>query len=287
MRNYTIAAALTAAVAAVPAFAQNQPQRVPMDPPAQQMRDGMNQGADSMKSGMDDMKNGMKSGMDDAMSKMSPEQAKAAAKRYVEHAGQTNAYEYQSAQRALQKSSDPQVKKIAQRIVSDHEQAMGDLKQAAKSGGYDVPSEPSEAQRALMQRMDSLDGTAFDKAYVFDMAGYHAADLLKDVDAQNHLQDQSLKQYAAKTVKEQAQHKSEVMQVAHRLAGGDGETGRMGATGGMGMSDGAGYGGDAARPAGATIGDRAGGAATDRSAGQPTTPNVGRMNDNAGRMNGQ
>jgi putative membrane protein len=81
---------------------------------------------------------------------------------------------------AVRKTTNPEVKKLAERMVTDH---TGVNKAAAELvGKLGVTPEPTDASRGLeangkaaRARMEALGGAAFDKAYVDGEVAYHEA----------------------------------------------------------------------------------------------------------------
>jgi putative membrane protein len=97
-------------------------------------------------------------------------------KAFVKKALEGNMAEVQMGQLALQKSSDDQVKQFAQRMVDDHGKMQDQLKPVAQQMGVKVPDGPSKGQMKNMDKMKSLSGDAFDKAYIKDMVKDHKSD---------------------------------------------------------------------------------------------------------------
>jgi hypothetical protein len=66
----------------------------------------------------------------------------------------------------VEKSSNEDVKRFAQRMVEDHGKANEELKQLAAKKGVNLPSEPSAKQKAKKERLSRLSGREFDSVYV-------------------------------------------------------------------------------------------------------------------------
>lgn len=83
--------------------------------------------------------------------------------QFVQDASQADATEIAASKIALKNSSDPHVKKFAQQMIADHTKlshAMAAL--VSKKGFTTTPS----ADTALVGKLQTLKGSAFDQAYV-------------------------------------------------------------------------------------------------------------------------
>jgi putative membrane protein len=74
---------------------------------------------------------------------------------------------------ALDKSSDSQVKQLAQRIVDDHTKANEKLKTIAQDKNVTLPAGPAPDARKSADAMQKMDGAAFDKAWAKHMVTDH------------------------------------------------------------------------------------------------------------------
>jgi putative membrane protein len=85
-----------------------------------------------------------------------------------------------AAKQALAKSHDPQVRDFAQLMLRDHEavnvQALALVKKLGVTPEANGTSQALEQQAAAtMRRLASLQGSAFDRAYVANEAAFHKA----------------------------------------------------------------------------------------------------------------
>jgi predicted outer membrane protein len=69
---------------------------------------------------------------------------------------------------AEQKASSPAVKQFAQQIVNDQGTANDELKRVAGSSSITTPEAVDSKHKAEIARLASLDGPAFDRAYIAD-----------------------------------------------------------------------------------------------------------------------
>jgi putative membrane protein len=85
--------------------------------------------------------------------------------------------EVQLAQVALQKTANSDVKQYAQRMVDDHTKMGDQLKPIAEQIGVKVPDGLSKKDKAMVAKLQALNGDEFDKAYMKGMVKDHKADL--------------------------------------------------------------------------------------------------------------
>jgi len=74
---------------------------------------------------------------------------------------------------ALQKSTSPNVRAIAQRMVTDHSMANAQLAAIAHAEGIALPAGPAAADQATMAKQRALSGAAFDSSYLKGQATAH------------------------------------------------------------------------------------------------------------------
>jgi putative membrane protein len=85
----------------------------------------------------------------------------------VAKATQSNTFEIVSIRVALDRSRDPEVRRIAEHLIRDHTAAQAQLAATAAQAGIAVPA-PNLApdQKATIARLKALWGDAFDAAYL-------------------------------------------------------------------------------------------------------------------------
>ncbi len=106
----------------------------------------------------------------------SPGQARTARQdtEFLKSANQGSVDEINLAQIALDKSTDPDVKDFAQRMVHDHTQLLDDMKSFDAEAGLTIPDHSSVSTLAEEAKLKILTGDTFDKAYIKEMvAGHH------------------------------------------------------------------------------------------------------------------
>ena len=76
---------------------------------------------------------------------------------------------------ALQKSSDNQLRQLAQKMVQDYAQSNSGLDSIVKREGLILPVELDPKHNALIRRFSAKSGRVFDKAYLTHIAEKHSA----------------------------------------------------------------------------------------------------------------
>jgi putative membrane protein len=110
---------------------------------------------------------GDKTGTSDTSDAMKDKAARAAVntESFVHKAALADMTEIELGQLALQKSQDPGVREFAQRMVKDHTASSAKLKAAAMKEGVAVPATLDSEHQKLVQRLQALNGTAFDAEF--------------------------------------------------------------------------------------------------------------------------
>ena len=101
---------------------------------------------------------------------------------------------------ASQKAQDPEIKKFARMMVTDHTKANIELKNIAAKQKIELPKEIGPRHRSTIDELNRLNGADFDREYVQAMVDYHEADVqLFEVKAEDD-SDEQAKAFAAKTL---------------------------------------------------------------------------------------
>jgi putative membrane protein len=77
-----------------------------------------------------------------------------------------NIAEIETGKLASSKSKDPNVKKFAQMMVTDHTKGLADVKKVASMKGVDLPDSPDAMHKAAMVQFKALRGDMFDSRYI-------------------------------------------------------------------------------------------------------------------------
>jgi putative membrane protein len=118
---------------------------------------------------------------------------------------------------AQTKAQNADVKKFAQTMVTDHTKANGELKTLAGKMNVTLPSELNSTHKSTADKLNSLTGADFDKAYVDAMVKDHddAVSLFQTEADGGTTAD--LKAFAAKTLPTLKSHQSMIKDIQGKM----------------------------------------------------------------------
>ncbi len=174
----TLAAA--AVLCCVPAFAQTAESQSSM------------QDAQPTAQTQHNMKHGAMSNMDNGGSGSASMQDK----MFLKKASAGNVAEIKTAQLALQKSNNDQVKQFAQKMIDDHTKLNDQAKPVAQQLNMTPPTEPMPKEQAMYTKLQGMSGDSFDKAYMKGMVKDHEEDLKEFKKEASSGKDQQVKDLA-------------------------------------------------------------------------------------------
>ena len=119
-------------------------------------------------------------------------------KTFIADSAQDSLAEITLAKLALQKSSDPTIKKFASEMIKDHQMLIVSMKPLARKYKVDVPTSPSVMSKAKYEELKLQSGTSFDRAYVSAMVSDHHDDLKKFQDEEAKTSNADVKAAVAK-----------------------------------------------------------------------------------------
>jgi putative membrane protein len=118
---------------------------------------------------------------------------------------------------AQTKATNPEVKKFAQQMVTDHTKANGELKALAGKLKVTLPADLNSNHKSTMEKLGTLSGADFDKAYVDAMVSDHN-------DAVNLFQGEAdggtteeVKTWAAKTLPTLKSHQTMIKDIQSKM----------------------------------------------------------------------
>jgi putative membrane protein len=107
---------------------------------------------------------------------------------------------------AAEKAGSDDVKKFGQRMADDHSKANDELKTLAQNKHITLPTEPDPHAKAMHDKLATLSGAAFDRAYMQAMLADHKKDVSEfRVEAKSG-KDADVKGWAAKTLPTLEEH---------------------------------------------------------------------------------
>ena len=137
-------------------------------------------------------------------------------KAFVREALEGGMAEVQLGQLALEKSSNPDVKQFAQKMVDDHTKLGSEMKQVAQQLGVKPPDKPSSKAKSTMTRLQALNGDTFDKAYIKDMVKDHQQDEKEFKQAGLNTSNPALKDVISQGAQMIGQHLQLIEQIAQK-----------------------------------------------------------------------
>ena len=119
---------------------------------------------------------------------------------FVEDAANGGMAEVEFGKVASTKATNPEVKKFAQMMVTDHTAANNALKALAGKKGWKLPTELDSSHKSTLDKLKGYSGAEFDKEYVEEMVNDHETDVKAFQDKAKNATDPDLKAFAEKTL---------------------------------------------------------------------------------------
>ncbi len=145
------------------------------------------------------------------------------ASSFIKEASEANQGEIALAQLAQEKSQNPEIKKLAQMIQSDHQQSQEKLETIAQTHGVTLSQGLTWSQKRAQGKLEKLTGADFDQQYAKDMLEGHVANLNKFQKASQTVREADVKQYAQDTLPKLQEH-LQMTETAARAVGVDPST---------------------------------------------------------------
>jgi putative membrane protein len=132
---------------------------------------------------------------------------------FVNKAAQGNSMEVAAGKLAQQRALDPTVKHFGAQMVSDHTAANEALKTVADSKQMPLGDTLPQEEQDALGKLESLNGTEFDKAYAKMMMEDHKKDVSEFEKETRQAKDPDVKAYAQQTLPTRKHH----LMMANRL----------------------------------------------------------------------
>ena len=120
--------------------------------------------------------------------------------KFMMMAATSDMNEIAASQQAMSKSTNEEVKKLAQMMIEDHTKSSEELKPIAANKNVMLPNEPDSKHKSAMEKMSSMSGMEFDMAYVKMMVKDHEKAVSMFTKESNSGKDAEAKAFAAKTL---------------------------------------------------------------------------------------
>ncbi|MDB5303369.1 MAG: outer membrane protein [Phycisphaerales bacterium] len=139
-------------------------------------------------------------------------------KLFLLHTAMESKFDRKVNETAAQKSQNPQVKQIAQRMLQDSQQMQQQLQQAAQQAGVQIPQTDSTGVKdSMIQMYTSLPADQFDQRYIAYVNSCKARDLAAFQAEARIAQVPAVKQFAQQALPTIQQHHQQVQQTATAL----------------------------------------------------------------------
>lgn len=121
-------------------------------------------------------------------------------------AAQGNNAEIRTAQMALERSENEEVRQFAQRMIQEHTLANQQLQQIVSEYGVELPADPGPLNQAIAEQLAQLSGSEFDRAYMGAQTNAHLRTIALFQTQIQQGQEESLRQYATQLLPSVANH---------------------------------------------------------------------------------
>jgi putative membrane protein len=140
--------------------------------------------------------------------------------QFVTEAAAGGMMEVKLGQLAVERASNPDVKKFAQRMVDDHGKANKNLMGVADKKGIKVSTDLPKKHQETLDQLAKLKGAEFDRAYMKLMVMDHEQDLKEFEKESKSGNDPDVKEFAAKTLPVIREHLTMAMDIWDRIKDG-------------------------------------------------------------------
>ncbi|MGE5547618.1 MAG: DUF4142 domain-containing protein [Solirubrobacterales bacterium] len=135
---------------------------------------------------------------------------------FVADAASAGMSEVAMAQLAMDRARDPDVRAYASHLAQDHSRSSDKLRVAASQAGVGVPARLDAEDQAKVDKLSTLSGTAFDRAFLNQMVADHQ-ETVNDFEREASRGDSApLRSYADQSLPALRQHLAEAQALAHR-----------------------------------------------------------------------
>lgn len=121
-------------------------------------------------------------------------------KEFIVKAGMGGLAEVQMGTAGAGKATNAEVKAFAQRMVTDHGTANGELQILATAKGVGLPTELDGDHKSGLDHVNGLSGAEFDKTFMQHMVSDHEKAVADFSNASQNAKDAELKAWAVKTL---------------------------------------------------------------------------------------
>ena len=123
-----------------------------------------------------------------------------AEKDFVKGAYSVNMLHVKASEYALSQVNDPAIRKLAEKLITDHKMAMEKLTTLAKAKGIDLSPDLLPPQKTMLQHAMMTKGEMFATVYLVNMTTLHVHDILENSHVANDASDAEIKAFAAESL---------------------------------------------------------------------------------------
>ena len=121
-------------------------------------------------------------------------------REFVKKAASGGVAEVEFGRIATQRAARPSVRSFGERMVADHGRTNAELATLARSKGIDVATTLEPAHQPMRDRLNTLSGADFDRAYMSEMVRDHTEDVAAFERAAEVSADPDIKAWASRTL---------------------------------------------------------------------------------------
>jgi len=136
---------------------------------------------------------------------------------FVANAVASNLAEIQLAKLAIERSSNPEVKKVAQMLEADHTKTLTELKALASAKSITVPVEPEDEAMRDVKNLREEKAEDFDKKWLDEAEDMHEKSIDKFEKRADKGEDAEIKAFASKTLPHLKMHKEKIEQCEENM----------------------------------------------------------------------
>ena len=146
-------------------------------------------------------------------------QANVADRNFARAAAAGGLAEVELGRLADQNGQSPEARQFGQRMVKDHSKANDQLKALATAANIPLPDAPGPEDQAMQERLDKMQGDAFDRAYIRGQISAHQETVQLFEYEIGSGQDSQIKNFASQTLPVLMEHLEMAQNINARLTG--------------------------------------------------------------------
>jgi putative membrane protein len=138
-------------------------------------------------------------------------------REFISQAARGGLEEVQLGRLAAEKAANPEVKQLAGRISTDHEQLNQKLQQLGSNLNITLDQQLSPEQQNTVSRLEKLSGRSFDREYIKAMINDHVKTISEFERAASQATNADIKQFVSDALPKLREHLSAAREIAGKL----------------------------------------------------------------------